>query len=69
MYFPNQQERLSLASLSSQVYCLWSRPGAYPRAEHLKGSSIGVDSCFTNQHLAKLERLQEANTLAYHERS
>ncbi len=23
------------------VYCLWSRPGAYPRAEHLKDSSIG----------------------------
>ncbi len=31
----------SLASCSSLVYCLWARPGAYPRVEHLKGSSIG----------------------------
>jgi hypothetical protein len=30
-------ERLSLASFSSLVYCLWIRAGAYPRVEHLKG--------------------------------
>ncbi len=32
---------LSLASSSSIVYCLWARLWAYPRVEHLKGSSIG----------------------------
>ncbi len=34
-------QRLSLARLSSLAYCLWAKPGAYPRVEHLKGSSIG----------------------------
>ncbi len=28
--FRNKLERLSIASLSSLVYCLWARPGAYP---------------------------------------
>jgi hypothetical protein len=32
---------LSLASISSLVYCLWARQGAYPRVEYLKGSPIG----------------------------
>jgi hypothetical protein len=32
---------LLLASLSSLVYCLWARPGAYSRVEHLKGVSLG----------------------------
>ncbi len=27
---------LSLASLPSLALCLWVRPGAYPRVEHLK---------------------------------
>ncbi len=26
----NKLERLSMAGLSSLVYCLWARPGAYP---------------------------------------
>jgi hypothetical protein len=30
-----------LASFSSLVYCLWARPVADPREEHLKGSLIG----------------------------
>jgi hypothetical protein len=34
-------ERLSLASLSSLVKCLWVRPGAYPRLEHLEGALQG----------------------------
>ncbi len=34
-------ECLSLATLSSLAYSLQSRPGAYPRVEHLKVSSIG----------------------------
>ncbi len=34
--FHNKLERLLLASLFSQVYCLWVPPGAYPRVEPLK---------------------------------
>jgi hypothetical protein len=34
-------ERLSLASLSSLVYCLWVKPGAYHSVEHQKGTSLG----------------------------
>jgi hypothetical protein len=30
-------ECLSLTGLSSLVYCLWVRPGAYHRVEYLKG--------------------------------
>ncbi len=48
---------LSLASLSSFVNCLWARPGAYPRVQNLKVSSIGVGSCFTNKYQTRLERL------------
>jgi hypothetical protein len=40
-YLRNKLECLSLASRSSLVYCLLARLGAYPRVEHLKGSSIG----------------------------
>jgi hypothetical protein len=39
----------------SLVYCLWARPGAYPRVEHLKGVSLSWKG------------LQTANTLAYYE--
>jgi hypothetical protein len=28
------------ASLTSIVYCLWVRPGAYPKVEHLKGAFL-----------------------------
>ncbi len=28
-------------SLSSLVYCLWARPGAYPIVKHQKGVSLG----------------------------
>ncbi len=34
--FRNKLECLSQATLSSQVKCLWVRPGAYSRVEHLK---------------------------------
>ncbi len=37
----NKLERLFLASLSSLVYSLRSRPGAYPRVKLLKGVSLG----------------------------
>jgi hypothetical protein len=39
--FCNKLVCLSLASLSSLVYCLWERPGAYTRVEYLKGASLG----------------------------
>ncbi len=39
-YFHNKPEYLSLASFSSLVWWLWVRPGAYPRMEHLKGTSL-----------------------------
>ncbi len=38
--FCNKLECLFLASLSSRVYCLWARPGAYLRVENLKGVSL-----------------------------
>jgi hypothetical protein len=47
--------RLSLASLSRVVYCLWARPGSYSRVEHLKAN--GVSFCFTNKLYTRLERL------------
>jgi hypothetical protein len=34
------EECLSMASFSSLVQCLWVRPGAYPRVEHLTGASL-----------------------------
>ncbi len=39
MAFLNKLECLSVASLSSLVWCLWVRSGAYPKVEHLKGDS------------------------------
>ncbi len=46
--FHNKLKHLTLSSLSSLDSCLWVRPGAYPRVEHLKG--------LTHKH-GKLERL------------
>ncbi len=40
MNFRNKLEYLSLSSLSSLVNCLWAGPGAYPRLQHLRGSSV-----------------------------
>jgi hypothetical protein len=39
--FCNKLERLFSASLSSLVYCLLARPGAYHGVKRLEGSSIG----------------------------
>jgi len=39
--FCNKMESLLLASLSTLVYRLWVRPGAYPRVEYLEGVSYG----------------------------
>ena len=48
-------ECLSMARLSSLVYCLRERPGAYPIVEHLKGSSIVQAPVLPTK--TKLERL------------
>jgi hypothetical protein len=48
---------LFIPSLSSLFYCLWARPRAYQIVEHLKGSSIGLGSCFKSSHYTILERL------------
>ncbi len=48
---------MSLASISSLVLCFWIRPEAYPKAEHLKGASLGLAlALITNIRLA-LERI------------
>ncbi len=36
----NKLECLYLA-LSNLVFCLWARPGAYPRVKHPNGVSLG----------------------------
>jgi hypothetical protein len=38
--FRDKLDCLLLVSLSRLVYCLWVRPGAYARVEHLKGASL-----------------------------
>jgi hypothetical protein len=48
--YRNKLECLSLASLSSLVYFMWARPGAYPRVEHLKDASLGQVSGLTHRH-------------------
>jgi hypothetical protein len=56
---------LSLASLTSLVYCLWARPGAYPREEYLKGSSIGKASVFPTNIRLGWKGFPGANTQAF----
>ncbi len=56
-----------LASLFSLVYCLGTRPGAYPRAEHLKGVSLGWAPDIAANTILFGKGLQGMNTLAYYE--
>ncbi len=65
----NKREHLFLASLSNLVQCLWVRPGAYPRVEHLKGA------CYLGWHLALPANIRPGwkglpgtNALAYYEK-
>jgi hypothetical protein len=46
----NKIECLCLASFSSLVLCLWVRPGAYPRGQHLKRRYTWVGSSLTHKH-------------------
>ena len=65
MNFHNKLECLSLASLSSLVYCLWARSGAYPRVEHLKNSSIGLAQALPTNIRLCWKSLLDTNTLAF----
>jgi hypothetical protein len=66
--FCNKLEWLSLISLSSLVYRLWAMSGAYPRVEHLEGSSIGVGSfLYYQQTIDYAGKAFRENTLAYYE--
>ncbi len=53
----NEIEFLSLAGLSILIKCVWVRPGAYPRVEHLKGDSIGLTPALLSNIMLGLERL------------
>ncbi len=59
-----------MASLPSLFYCLQVRPGAYPRVEYMKSSSLQgrLLALPTNIRLG-WEGLQGTNTLAYYEHS
>ncbi len=58
-------DRLFLVSLSSLVYCLWARPGAYPRVDHLKGVSLGQAAALPVNTILSWKGVQGTNTLAY----
>ncbi len=65
--FRNKLECLSLASLSSLVYYLWVRPGAYPRVEHFKGASLKKALALPANIRLGCRGLPGMNTLAYYE--
>jgi hypothetical protein len=67
--FRNKLEGWSLASCL--VKCLWVRPGAYPRVEQLKVSSLGSATAAALPANIKLgwKTLQGTNTLPYYENS
>ncbi len=44
---------------------MWARPGAYPRVEHLIGSSIGWAPAFPTNIRLRWKGFPRANTLAY----
>jgi len=49
----------------SLVFCLWARPGAYPRVEHLKGASFGLAPAFLANIKLGWKGLFRTNALAY----
>ncbi len=66
----NKLECLFPASLSSLVYCLRVRPGAYPREEHVKGTSLkGRLLALPTNIRPGWNALPGTNTLAYYEHS
>jgi hypothetical protein len=69
MPFHNKLKHLSLASLSSQVYCLWVKPGAYLRVEDLEGASLGWAPGLPANIRLGLKGLPGTNALAYYEKA
>jgi hypothetical protein len=53
------------ASLSIPVLCLWVRPGAYPRVEHLKGFLLGQAPDLLTIIVLGFKGLQGTEALAY----
>jgi hypothetical protein len=62
---PNMLECLFLARLYGLVLCLWVRPGAYHRLEHLKDASLRLAQFLHSNIRLVLKGLPGANTLAY----
>jgi hypothetical protein len=67
--FYSKLEQLPLAILSSLVYCLQVRPGAYPRVENQKGASLGQALALTANIRLSWKGLEGTNALAYYEKS
>ncbi len=65
--FPNKLECKSRTRFSSLVYCVWARPGAYYRVEHLKSSSMGQTFALPTNIRLGWKGLPETKALAYHE--
>ncbi len=65
MNFRNKLECLCLASISSLVYCLFSKPGAYLSVEHLKYSSVGSVLALLTNIRQRGKGLTGTNTLVY----
>ncbi len=58
---------MSLASLSGLAKCLWVRPGAYPRVEHLQGTSLRQAPALPATIRLGWKSLPGTNDLAYFE--
>jgi hypothetical protein len=56
---------VSLAILSTLVYCLRVRPGAYPRVEHLKFASLRLAPALLANIRLHGKGLPRTNKLAY----
>jgi len=57
---------LSLARLSTLLYCLWVRLGAYPRVEHRKDAPLRLAVALLANNRLGWSGFQRANTLAYY---
>ncbi len=55
-----------MVSISSLIFCLQVRPGAYPREEHLKDASLELTlALLTDIKLENCKVLPSSNTPAY----
>jgi hypothetical protein len=67
--FRNKLECLLLASLSSLVYCWWTRPGTYPRWEHVTRVVPVYAPALSTNTILFWKVFQLVNTLAYYNRT